>query len=210
MRCDAKFKRRILLECCDALETQGFARFRKEDVDLPIHNGFHAWVGLNTALYSDRVEILPFVGVHVVSLERLCAVKAGKYPIKYDRGIATYAINMGLLEAIADERAFAFAPQQSEGFIRSECERLAHLYATAGVDYARSIASYEALLPLFRERADSLGAYPERVASCLYLMGKRAEAREFVEQFLEKNRDYFEGFAIPFLRKLDEESMTAR
>lgn len=54
-----------------------------------------------------------------------------------------------------------------------------------------------------------LGAYPEKYANCLYLMGRKAEARAFVEEFLPTKRDYFEGFAIPFLGKLDEEGGTS-
>lgn len=206
MHCDAKFKKQIYLKCCDALEAEGFTRYRKEEVDWPLHDGFHAWVGLNTALYPDRVEILPFVGVHVVPIWKLIADLEDS---TYDRRIATYGTNIGLLESIADERAFAFAPHQSEGFIESECQRLAHLYATAGLDYSRSIASYEALLPLLQEHVDRLGGYPERVASCLYLMGRKAEARTFIESFPEKYQDYIEGFAKPFLELLDKEGVTS-
>jgi hypothetical protein len=208
-RCDAQFKKAVMLKVYDAFEAAGFTRFRKEDVDWPLHDGFHAWVGLNTALYPDRVDITPNVGVHVVPIHKLCAIKGGKYPYKYSRGVATYAINIGTLDAVGDERAFAFGPQQSDAFIDAECKRLAHIYATAGLDYARSIASYEALLPLLQQYIDSLGLYPERVASCLYLMGRKAEAREFVVSFLDGHRDYFEGFAAPFLVKLDEEGLVS-
>jgi hypothetical protein len=204
--CDAQFKKAISLKMYDAFEAIGFTRFRKEGVDWPLHDGFHAWVGLNTALSPDRVDITPNVGLHVVPIEMSHGTKGGKYPYKYDRRVATYAINIGTLEAVADERAFAFAPHQSEGFIDAECRRLAHIYATAGMEYARSIASYEALLPLLQENVASLGGYPESVASCLYLMGRKQEARDFVESFLLRHRDYFEGFAMPFLAKLQEES----
>lgn len=206
-RCNAQFKKAVMLKVYDAFEAAGFTRFRKEGVDWPLHDGFHAWVGLNTALYPDRVDITPNVGVHVVPIEKLHAIKGGKYPQKYDRGVATYAINIGTLDAVGNERAFAFGPQQSEAFINAECKRLAHIYATAGLDYARSIASYEALLPLLQENVESLGGYPESVASCLYLMGRKAEAREFTIDFLARHRDYFEGFAIPFLANLNEEGL---
>lgn len=210
MRCDAKFQKRIRLKCFDALEAEGFTRYRKESVDRPMHDGFHAWVGLNTGLYPDRVAFEPHVGVHVVPIEKLASMKSGKYPRKYDRRVATYAIHLGKLNTIGeDQRAFAFAPQQSDEFIDSECRRLAHLYATAGLDYTRSIASYEALLPLLQERVDMLGGYPESVASCLYLMGRKAEAREFIENFPEKYREYIEGFATPFLELLDQEGVTS-
>lgn len=207
-QCDAEFKKTIRLKCYDALEAAGFTRFRKEGVDWPLHDGFHAWVGLNTALYPDRVDITPNVGVHVVPIERLGEIKGGKYPRKYDRRAATYSINIGTLEAAGDERAFVFGPKQSKAFIDAECKRLAHIYATAGLDYARSIASYEALLPLLQENVDSLGGFPESVASCLYLMGRKAEALEFVIDFLARHRDYFEGFANPFLEMLDKEETT--
>jgi hypothetical protein len=35
-------------------------------------------------------------------------------------------------------------------------------------------------------------------------MGRKDEARRFTEEFLQKKRDYFEGFAESFLRFLDE------
>lgn len=38
-------------------------------------------------------------------------------------------------------------------------------------------------------------------------MYRKAEARAFVEEFLDKERECFEGFAIPFLNRLDEEGV---
>ena len=74
-----------------------------------------------------------------------------------------------------------------------------------GMSYARSIADYDTLLPLLKSRVNMLGGYPERVACCLYLMGRFADAREFAVAFLAKEPDYFEGFAKPFLRMIEEE-----
>jgi hypothetical protein len=204
-RVDAAFEKRILFTLLDAMEAEGFTRYRKQDVDWPIHDGFHCWVGLNTAVQPDRVKVIPLVGLHVVSIMRLYTTLEGR---KYDRGVATYAVNMGELEAAADERAFAFAPQQSQEFITSEAKRLAKLYAGPGREFARSIASYEALLPRLRERVPMLGGYPERVASCLYLMGRKEEVRASVESFLAEEADYFRGFAVPFLKMLNEGGST--
>lgn len=199
--CDAAYKHVVRLKCYDALAAAGFTRFRKEGVDWPMEDGFHCWVGLNTALEKDYVEVNPFVGVHVVPVEKLwTSLKGGKYPGKYNRGHATYALHMGHLAP--DKTAFRFAPPMDVG---AEAARVARLYSTVGLTYAKSIASYERLLPLLQERVGMLGAYPERVACCLYLMGRKDEARAFVEDFLPKNRDYFESFAIPFLKKLSEE-----
>jgi hypothetical protein len=198
-RCDATFKKAVVLACCDALEREGFTRFRKEHVDWPLDEGFHCWVGLNTGLYPEVLHINPFVGLHVVPIEKLwTSCKAGKYPGKYDRGHATYARHMG--ELAADVPAFQFTPSTD---VPSEARRLARLYAMVGLEFAKAIANYESILPLLKQRIEVLGAYPERYASCLYLIGRKTEARAFVEQFLPRHRDYFEGFAIPFLQMLE-------
>lgn len=201
VRVDAAFEQRIRSLCLDALEAAGFTRCGKEHVDWPMENGFHCWVSPNTARDSDRARVLPLVGVHVVPIMKLDATIEGA---KYRRAVATYAINMGQLEDAADERAFAFSPEQSTEFIESEARRLADLYRGPGLQFARSIASYESLLPRLRELIPSLGGYPERTACCLCLMGRKEEARAFVEDFLSKEEDYFRGFAVPFLKMLNE------
>ena len=196
--CDAAYKRAVLLKCYDALAAGGFTRYRKENVDWPLEDGFHCWVGLNTGLEKEYVEINPFVGVHVVPIEKFwTGIKTGKYPGKYNRGHATYALHMG--ELAPDEPVFHFTRQTD---VEAEAARLARLYASVGLAYAKSIASYERLLPLLQSRIPMLGAYPERVAACLYLMDRKDEARSFVEDFLKAKRDYFEGFAVPFLKLL--------
>jgi hypothetical protein len=203
IRCDAAFKKSILLRCYDALEQEGFQRFRKEDVDWPIHDGFHCWIGLNTGLYSEYVEISPFIGVHVVPIAKLRGLEGRKY----SRSVATYAIHMGEIASASDEPAFVFTRDQSDSFIESEARRLAELYATVGLEYACSIASYEALLPLLEDRLDRRGGYPESVAACLYLMGRVTEARAFAEEFLAKEPNYFRDFAEPFLKMIEAEQL---
>lgn len=199
-QCNASFRDGILLKCYDALEESGFVRFRKEGVDWPLTGGFHSWVGLNTGLYADCVAISPFTGIHVVPIARLCTVDGRKY----DRAVATYAIAMGELPEAFDERGFTFTPTQSEQFIDAEVQRLAYLYASVGLGYARSIASYEKLLPLLRSRLGMLGGHPERVACCLYLMGEVEQAKEFTATFWKKKPEYFSAFAHPFLNMIKE------
>ena len=194
--CDAAYKRTVLLKCYDALATAGFTRYRKEDVDWPLESGFHCWVGLNTGLEKEYVQINPFVGVHVVPIMKLYTGLEGR---KYSRSIATYALHMG--ELAPDEPVFRFTRQTD---VEMEAARLARLYSAVGLTYAKSIASYERLLPMLQSRVPMLGAYPERVAACLYLMGRKNEARSFVDAFLKSNRDYFEGFAVPFLELVSE------
>lgn len=203
---DSAFKKRVLLVCYDALERYGFTRFEKFGVDYPIRDGFHCWVGLNAALYPDRVEIVPNVGLHVAPIEEMvCALDEGEYATEYDRGLATYSVNVGELRSVRDERAFAFAPQQNDSFISSECDRLASLYATKGLEYAKSIASYKALAPLLEENVNMLGGNPERFAVCLYMMGKKEEARVFLNTFPDKYKEFIKGFSIPFIEKVETE-----
>ena len=197
--CNAGFKKYIRLKCYDALEREGFIRFSKEGVDLPLGEGFHCWVGLNTGLYSDRVEINPFVGVHVVPIAKMRLLEGRKY----DRRVATYAIHRGELAGARNEYAFAFTTEQSDRSVESEATRLAKLYSGIGVGYARSISSYESIIPLLRERVNMLGGYPENFACCLLLMGHVDEACKFVEDFLNEEPSYFRGFAVPFLEMVE-------
>ncbi|WP_457097719.1 hypothetical protein [Lysobacter sp. P5_B9] len=193
-KCDAAYKREVLLKCYEALEAAGFTRYQKENVDRPLGSGFHCWVGLNSGLDMEYVDINPFVGMHVVPIMKLYTGLEGR---KYNRNIATYAVHMGVLAP--HEPVFHFTRQTD---IEAEAARLAHLYSTVGLRYAQSIASYEQLLPLLEERVPMLGGYPERVAACLYLMDRKEDAISFVELFLKDHRDYFEGFAAPFLKML--------
>jgi hypothetical protein len=199
---DTAYSREVRLQCYAVLENFGFARYRKENVDFPLWDGFNCWVGLNSAIEKFYVEINPFVGVHVVPIEKLwTSLKTGRYPARYDRGNATYAIHLG--QIVPDEPAFHFTRTIN---VKDEARRLGNLYLTNGIDYAKSIASYDALLPLLQSRADMLGGYPERVACCLYLMDRAKEARSFAENFLRTQPEYFEGFGEPFLKMLDAPS----
>ena len=198
-KCDAAFKKAILQKCYDALERAGFTRFAKEAVDWPISEAFHCWVGLNTGLYADRIELTPFVGVHAVEIERLVAAVKGR---KYDRRVATYAVAMGELAGARDVPAFAFSPNQSDGFIESETKRLSDLFVELGVEYARSIASYGALLPKLQDRIDMLGNFPERVACCLYLTGQLEQAEEFTRRFRSEEPEYLMFLLTPSCGRL--------
>lgn len=192
--CDGQFKQHVLLKCYEALAKVGFTRYRKEDVDWPLEKGFHGWVGLNTGLYDEYVEVNPFVGIHLVPLMKFYTALEGR---KYSRSIATYAIHLG--ELAPQVIGFEFTRETD---IEKETARLARLYLDIGLPFAKSISSYESLLPLLQERVSMLGAYPERVASCLYLMGRKDDAINFTRDFLIKKPDYFKGFAYPFLNEL--------
>ncbi|MBB4101055.1 hypothetical protein [Sphingomonas kyeonggiensis] len=205
MKCDAKFKESVLGICLDALESAGFRRYRKDAVDWPVGKDFNAWVGLNTGLYEDRVEIGPFVGVHAARIEKMWMGLLGrKYPGPYGRA-ATYSINIGEIDGAADLPTFAFAPWQSKRFIESEAIRLAEIYQSIGLGFSKSISSYESLLPLISQKVTMLGGCPERVACCIYIMGDMRGARQFVEGFLREEPDAFDAFARVFLKMLDDD-----
>jgi hypothetical protein len=128
LRRGVTFKQQILLKCYEALTTVGFTHYRKENVDWPLENGFHGWIGLNTGLYDEYVEINPFVGIHVVPIEKLWLPLKGR---KYNRGVATYALHMGLLAPHTQPFEFTRATNISE-----EATRLAQFYMNVGLPYA--------------------------------------------------------------------------
>jgi hypothetical protein len=197
--CDAAFKKHVRFRCFEALQREGFVRFRKESVDWPLDDNFHFWLGLNTGLKPNYIEINPFVGLHVVQIGRLIAlVQKTNSKSKYHREYATYAIHIG--EIAPRERVVRFTRETD---IDAEATRLAKLCVAMGLPFAKSIASYEKLLPLLDQRVHTLGEYPERVACCLYLMGRIADSYTFAKNFLIKEPKYFEQFAIPFIDMLD-------
>lgn len=196
--CDVTYRKQIVQSCCDALEDRGFTRFREDEVDWPLANGFHCWVGLDSETQKGDLQINPQIGVHVIAIEKLCSqLKLGNDCGSYSRSQATYAIPMWRI--VPDEHVFRFTRQTD---VAAEAKRLASLYVTIGLPYARSLASYARLLPRLRDRVPLLDANPERVASCLYLMGRKDEARSFVEDFLKQRPEYFGRFAEPFLKLL--------
>jgi hypothetical protein len=119
---------------------------------------------------------------------------------KYSREVSTYSVHLG--EVAPNEHVFDFFSGRIDFDLDST--RLAAAYINYGLPYAKSIASYDALLPLLEGRIDMLGGYPERVACCLYLMERIDDARSFAENFLASQQEYFAEFANPFLRMLDE------
>ena len=159
-------------------------------MDRPIVDGFHCWVGLNEGLHRTHLNINPFVGVHVVPLMKMAARLEGR---SYRRSTATYAIHMG--EIAPDEYAFEFTEDTD---IEAESERLARLYDSVGFPYAKSLSSYEAILPLLESRLDMLGGYPERVAICLLMLGRRQEALACVDEVQKRKPNYFGNFVSAF------------
>lgn len=186
--------RDVTEQCFQSLESVGFIRYRKKWADLPLSDDFHIWVGLNESCDSSSVEINPFVGVHAVAIEKMWKELSGS---PYRRSSATYSKHMG--EIVPNEPIFHFDCGTD---LVSETKRLANLYVSNGIPYAKSISSYEALLPLLKSRIDRLGAYPERFACCLYLLGEKEAAASFVSEFELKEPSYLREFAPSFRRFL--------
>ncbi len=194
-RCGIAFKLAVLRKCYDALSATGLFRLRKGDKDWPLEEGFHCWAGLEAILKKDHLAINPLVGVHVVPIMRFCVALECR---RYSRTVSTYAVPMGDLDSCGS--IFRFTLHSD---VNAVVARLIRLYMSVGMVYAKSIASYESLLPLLQSRVGLLAQYPERTAACLYLMGRKDQARSFTETFLALHRGYFEGFAVPFRELLD-------
>lgn len=162
-------------------------------MDWPISGGFHCWVGLNTAVDRDWLDVNPFVGIHVVPIMKFYTALEGR---KYARNVATYAVHMGTLKP--DAAVFRFFKEKDN---LAEYDRLASLYRNFGLDFAISASTFDLLLPLLKQRVPSLGGYPERYASCLHLMGRTKECVSLVESFSNIEPEYFREFARRYLEK---------
>jgi hypothetical protein len=199
----SKFVRAVEDACETALVNVGFQRLRRGCIVYEIDPDFLGWVGLNRGVHTGFVRINPFVGIHCISVMKLCAeIEGGAYK---KGAIATFAVHLGKLRPKVD--VFEF---HGEGDIAPESRRLAETVVDGGLPFMRAHASYEAILPVLEERVPTLGGYPERVAATLYRMGQVARARDFV---IERRAEYehqsaqvkesFDRFAIPFLKLVE-------
>ncbi|WP_417450403.1 hypothetical protein [Kordiimonas sp.] len=187
----------VIEACVDALVSVGFRKRGKSNVFNPMTASFTGWVGLNEGNHEGYLRINPNVGIHCVPLERFWRGFEG---LKYSPTTATIALPLGTF--CADEDEFLFSLSEN---IEPEAKRLAQLYKNYAIPFYETHASYEALLPMLLEKVDMLGAYPERVAGTYYLQGRYEEARSFTESMLKKEKEYFSGFGLPFLKKLEQE-----
>ncbi|WP_367346183.1 hypothetical protein [Stenotrophomonas bentonitica] len=162
-------------------------------MDWPITEGFHCWVGLNSSVDRDWLDVNPFVGIHVVPIMKFYTTLEGR---KYARNVATYAAHLGTLKP--DVAVFWFSKDRDNS---AEFDRMASLYRDSGLDFAISVSTFDLLLPLLKKRVTSLGGYPERYASCLHLMGRTKESISFVESFSNSEPDYFREFSRRYLDK---------
>lgn len=177
----------VLEACEDALVRHGFKRLRRHSVAWAFSPDFLGWIGLNVGNYPTHVQINPFVGIHCVPLMKLYKESSeNKYqPKKYQLGrYATYAVHLG---EVCDEGLGGFIfPEGAD--IEPVAEELAVAVREHGVPYMQTLTSYEALLPLLRGREPMLGGYPERVAVCLMVLGRQAEALAYLDAKLEEYR----------------------
>lgn len=188
---------RIVEDACEsALISVGFKRLRRGTIVHEISAAFWGWVGLNKGIHGDMIRINPFVGVHAVEVMKLCAQLENS---KYVKGAyATYAIHLG--ELLPEAPTFEF---HREVAVDEEAGRLAACIVEAGLNYMRSISSYEVLLPLIATRMPMLGGYPERYAAALYLSGKPEIACDFVRGVLNSGGELAK-FASPSFTRFGE------
>lgn len=170
------FKKYVLDECEFSFKENRFYIPRKGCVLLPIDENFLGWVGMNIASNAGMLEINPFVGIHCSEIFR---TKSSITKKKYPKGeTATFAIHLG--EICPEVRAFHFYSSEPES-VRVEAERLVATIVKFGVPYMHSIASYNKLIPLLKERVDMLGGFPESYAIALFKNNELEKCVEFLE-----------------------------
>jgi hypothetical protein len=211
-KANAAFARSITLAICDELVAHGFTKFQKDQVDFPLSDGFHCWVGLNRGLYRDSVSYCPNVGIHHTILERFYYELRDHPKYKYNRGTATYAIPIGGL--IPNYSEPVFYPDVDIG---KEAKRCAQMYVDYGLPYARSISTWDALVPLLKERVPMMGGYPQSVACALFLQEKYEEALAFMTECEFEHSRHANLFIVEFTKlramisdKLKSETWTSK
>ncbi len=173
----SEFKKDVLNECESYFKENRFYLPRKGCVLLPIDESFLGWVGMNTASNAGLLEINPFVGIHCPEIFR---IKSSITKKKYPKGeTATFAIHLG--EICPEVRAFHFYSSEPES-VKFEAMRLVSTILKFDVPYMHSIASYNALIPLLKERVNMLGGFPESYAIALFKNNELEKCAEFLEE----------------------------
>lgn len=175
------FKKVVFNECEEQFKLQNFLVPRKLCVLLPFNDQFIGWVGMNSAVNNDSVEINPFVGIHCPGIFE---IEEKLLDLKYKFGSsATTAIHLG--EICPEVRAFHFYSSEPES-VKIEAERLVSTIVKFGVPYMHSISSYKALIPLLKERVNMLGGFPESYAIALFKNNELEKCIEFLEAHTQK------------------------
>ena len=188
-----EFKKLILTECDIQFKANGFKVPRKNCILYPINNDFDGWVGLNVATNEGSVKINPFIGVHSQPVAETVATLQNQ---KYKLGaVATYAVHLG---AVCPNLSPVIFDIEDKSDIAAKVERLVHTITEFGVAYAYSIASYEKLIPLLKEKIDMLGGFPESYAVALFNSGERDECFKFLEIHAQNIEKYGDSIVKPF------------
>ena len=197
------FEKEVVYKLYAALVDEGFERINKSSVNYSINSDFKCWVSLALAKTKGGYMLIPNIGLHVVPIQKMfCEFSKGQYQKKYSRNTATYPNSLYDIENIMNEKRFYFLEDQSDSFMSSEAKRLAKIYCNQGLEYVRSIASYEKLIDLLKPNVLNLGGKPEKYALCLHFLGKNEEAKDFLESFSDDYKKYIEGFSKNFIEMI--------
>lgn len=180
---EKKFPAEVESACDNALMLFGFQSRRRGSPLVVINEDFYGWVGLNKSRSADAVRIDPFVGLHCIPVMRLWyELDTDLSKKKYVAGdTATAAVHLGELGPHLN--AFVFDPSQG---LEDEARRLASAVAEFGLPWMKAHANLDSLLVLLREREETLGGFPERVAIALFLLGRFDELSDYLNRRLEE------------------------
>jgi len=157
----------------DRMTAAGWRKRSGDIYTLPLDEGFHAWLGLNTATTYHPLKVNPVVGLHYEPLERLLAELRGTKPAL---ATATLSTPVGYLTPDNRFLQLEIAADDQAG---PAAERLHQLVSDYGLPFARRFAAVDALLSAFH--TTDYVANPERkrlLIPALHLLnGQSGEAR---------------------------------
>jgi hypothetical protein len=193
---NAKFRDEFLDTCRKMFVDAGFQSPRKWTINLGITDDFLGWVGLNSGLYPDHVFLSPFIGIHVVPIQRLLDEDRGR---KYRKG-ASATISMHMGELTPKEKVFYVTRENKD----LEAARLVSLIGREAVPWMHMHATYEALLPHLDKKLSWLNGNPEKYAATLSALGRLEEMRQFINDIERDLSTDVSPFKIPdsFKQKL--------
>lgn len=200
MSIERDFQESVELKCLELFEETGFSKYRKDRVDYAISSDFKCWVAYSSYFSEDRLNFIPNIGVHAVTVEKFIAKTDLSKLKKYNRGVATYSLNLGSIESLNQEKEISFSLTMSDKELSEEAKRMVGLYKGAGLEYAESIANYEALVRLLKTMTKSLGGFPQRYATCLHFLDRTEEAKEFLSSMPKEDQGAIDSFIEPFMK----------
>lgn len=178
------FVSRVFALAADKLGAIGFEKRKADIFTLNINEGVVGWLGLNKALYRGGiVQINPVVGIRHQKLETVVADLLGQKPDQYVT--ASISTNVGYLMPEKKYAAWSFQEGDNGEALVAGMVAAVDKFGRPFMEQAATLeAIYNTLLN--SKRGTPPDPLDYRIAVASVLLGKRAEAKTFVDAKLRE------------------------